>query len=58
MTSPLHADAAPADDTSVVRLSGVGVRFGSNQVLRDVSLSLEPGSITALLGTNGAGKSR
>ncbi|KTS85449.1 ABC transporter [Microbacterium testaceum] len=57
MTSPLHADAAPVDDTPVVRLSGVGVRFGSNQVLRDVSLTLRPGTITALLGTNGAGKS-
>lgn len=56
MTSPL-SHAAPADDTSVIRLSGVGVRFGSNQVLREVSLALEPGSITALLGTNGAGKS-
>ncbi len=56
MTSPL-SHAAQADDTSVIRLSGVGVRFGSNQVLRDVSLALEPGSITALLGTNGAGKS-
>lgn len=57
MTSPRHTDAAPADDTPVVRLSGVGVRFGSNQVLRDISLSLQPGTITALLGTNGAGKS-
>ncbi|MCC4247570.1 sugar ABC transporter ATP-binding protein [Microbacterium testaceum] len=56
MTSPL-SHAAPADDVPVVRLSGVGVRFGTNQVLRDVSLDLHPGSITALLGTNGAGKS-
>lgn len=56
MTSPL-SHAAQADDAPVVRLSGVGVRFGTNQVLRDVSLDLFPGSITALLGTNGAGKS-
>ncbi|MFS0795201.1 sugar ABC transporter ATP-binding protein [Microbacterium sp. 1P10AE] len=56
MTSPLW-HAAQADDAPVVRLSGVGVRFGTNQVLRDVSLDLFPGSITALLGTNGAGKS-
>jgi simple sugar transport system ATP-binding protein len=49
--------AAQADDTPVVRLSGVGVRYGANQVLRDVSLELAPGTITALLGTNGAGKS-
>ena len=56
MTFPL-SHAAQADDTPVVRLSGVGVRFGTNVVLRDVSLDLFPGSITALLGTNGAGKS-
>lgn len=56
MTFPL-SHAAPADDAPVVRLGGVGVRFGTNQVLRDVSLDLFPGSITALLGTNGAGKS-
>lgn len=56
MTSPL-SHAAQADDAPVVRLSGVGVRFGTNVVLRDVSLDLFPGSITALLGTNGAGKS-
>jgi simple sugar transport system ATP-binding protein len=48
---------AQADDRPVVRLSGVGVRFGANQVLRDVSLDLAAGTITALLGTNGAGKS-
>lgn len=56
MTSPLSR-AAQADDIPVVRLSGVGVRFGTHQVLRDVSLALHAGSITALLGTNGAGKS-
>lgn len=56
MTFPL-SHAAQADDAPVVRLGGVGVRFGTNQVLRDVSLDLFPGSITALLGTNGAGKS-
>ncbi|WP_022879478.1 sugar ABC transporter ATP-binding protein [Microbacterium sp. B19] len=56
MTFPL-SHAAQVNDAPVVRLSGVGVRFGTNQVLRDVSLDLYPGSITALLGTNGAGKS-
>jgi simple sugar transport system ATP-binding protein len=50
-------DAARADDHPVVRLRGVGVRFGTNRVLENVSLDLHAGSITALLGTNGAGKS-
>jgi simple sugar transport system ATP-binding protein len=49
--------ARQADDREVVRLTGVGVRFGANRVLDGVSLALEAGTITALLGTNGAGKS-
>ena len=31
--------------------------YGSNQVLRGVSLRVEPGQILGLLGRNGAGKS-
>ncbi|MBB2975808.1 simple sugar transport system ATP-binding protein [Microbacterium endophyticum] len=51
------SNVAEANDHPVVRLSDVGVRFGSNRVLEDISLDLHRGSITALLGTNGAGKS-
>lgn len=39
---------AQADDFAVVRLSGVGVRYGDNQVLEGVDLALHPGTITAL----------
>ncbi|MEV5302875.1 MULTISPECIES: ATP-binding cassette domain-containing protein [Amycolatopsis methanolica group] len=42
---------------SVLRIEGVGKRFGAIDVLRDVTLSVEPGTITALIGPNGAGKS-
>jgi len=37
-------------------LDGVSKAFGSHVVLRDVSASLAPGSVTAVLGPNGAGK--
>lgn len=36
---------------------GVTRRYGDHSVVEDVSLSLEPGAITALLGGSGAGKS-
>jgi ribose transport system ATP-binding protein len=46
-----------AGDVPFLRLRGVGKRYGSTMVLRDVSLELAPGRCTALVGENGAGKS-
>ncbi|EAC9550239.1 sugar ABC transporter ATP-binding protein, partial [Listeria monocytogenes] len=40
-----------------VEMSNIEKSFGKNQVLRDVSLTLYPGEIHALMGENGAGKS-
>jgi rhamnose transport system ATP-binding protein len=40
-----------------LRLSAVQKSFGSTRALRDASLTLQPGEITALIGENGAGKS-
>ncbi len=41
----------------VFELSDVGMRYGAAQVLRGVSLRLEPPQLTTVVGPNGAGKS-
>jgi D-xylose transport system ATP-binding protein len=43
--------------TALVRIDDVSLSFGSVRALVDVSLTLQPGEITALVGDNGAGKS-
>lgn len=41
----------------VLRATNISRRFGAIVACRDVSLSVEPGEVVALLGENGAGKS-
>jgi ABC-type sugar transport system ATPase subunit len=41
----------------IVELRDVSKRYGSVRALRGVSLSVQPGSVHALVGENGAGKS-
>ncbi len=44
-------------DRSVLELEHLTVTRGSRAVVRDLSLAVPPGQVTALLGPNGAGKS-
>lgn len=44
-------------DVPALELADITMSFGTNRVLRGVSMALRPGRITALLGANGAGKS-
>jgi len=41
----------------ILSLRGISKHFGGVKALTDVSLDLEPGKVTALVGDNGAGKS-
>ncbi|MBN0046458.1 sugar ABC transporter ATP-binding protein [Streptomyces actuosus] len=43
--------------TPILELRGIDKSFGSVRVLHDVSFTVHPGEVTALVGDNGAGKS-
>ncbi|MBC7593032.1 MAG: sugar ABC transporter ATP-binding protein [Kineosporiaceae bacterium] len=51
--APVPASGAPA----ALELENVGKAFGSVIALREISLRVDPGSVTCVLGDNGAGKS-
>jgi heme exporter protein A len=53
-SGPKHPDSV---DDPVIRLIGVGHRYGSRTVFREVSLEVETGQSGVILGSNGAGKS-
>lgn len=65
MTSTAHQEPltpAPPSSTfsptrGLVEISGVHKSFGALHVLKGVSLTVEPGSVTAIVGPSGSGKS-
>ncbi len=52
MTQPLHTTRRP-----LLEVADLSLAFGNVQALRRVSLTLQPGEVTAIVGDNGAGKS-
>lgn len=55
-SSPV-ASSRPGYTSLDVQLRGVGRSFGDHTVLRDVSLTVSPGEVLAILGSSGCGKS-
>ena len=52
----MAADEQPDGVAPILRLRGVGRRFGGLDAVRDVDLDVAPGERRAILGPNGAGK--
>lgn len=55
--SQQRASQRPASQQPVVRLEHARKAFGGNRVLNDISLSVMPGEVVAIIGPSGGGKS-
>jgi branched-chain amino acid transport system ATP-binding protein len=55
MTNPRAAETAQAEP-SILEIHELTSGYGDVQILWDVSLALQPGRLTTLIGSNGAGK--
>jgi branched-chain amino acid transport system ATP-binding protein len=57
LTRPRPSNGStPVPGAPALELRGINASYGSTVVLRDVSLKVAPGAVTALIGPNGAGK--
>ncbi|MHB9291217.1 ABC transporter ATP-binding protein/permease [Hollandina sp. SP2] len=57
LNEPPMTGEGEAPDAHDIAFENVSFRYGKNPVLENVSLSLSPGSLTALVGPSGSGKS-
>lgn len=53
----LPADRAPDQRSARLQMSGISKRFGAVRAIRNADLTVQPGTVIALVGENGAGKS-
>ncbi|GAA1948014.1 ABC transporter ATP-binding protein [Nocardioides panacihumi] len=53
---PVPSGGTAVAEAPALELRNVHASYGATAVLRDVSLTVAPGSVTALIGPNGAGK--
>jgi rhamnose transport system ATP-binding protein len=57
VSSPPLRRNQPAHDDPVLQLTGISKRFNGIVALNEMSLTIRPGEVMALIGENGAGKS-
>ena len=55
-TEPVGRATKDGEVTAMLELRGIEAGYGEHTVLRDVSLTVQPGTVVAVLGPNGAGK--
>lgn len=51
------AEPEPGGGTPVLRAAGVTAGYGGDPVIRDITVSADPGEVVSLVGPNGSGKS-
>src|SRR6201999_1877022 len=57
VAAPAPTAVAVADPAAILESDRVSAWFGDHQVLEDVSLTMRPNTVTALIGPSGCGKS-